>query len=60
MSDSRECQGGIFASLRRILDGGLAITQKRVELFAVELREEKYRLIEAIILASAGVRSHSC
>jgi uncharacterized membrane protein YqjE len=41
--------------LRRILDGGLVITQKRVELFAVELREEKCRLLEAIILASARV-----
>jgi hypothetical protein len=27
--------------MRRILDGGLTIAQKRVELFAVELREEK-------------------
>jgi uncharacterized membrane protein YqjE len=55
MSGSKESPGGIFASLRRILDGGLALTQKRVELFAVELREEKCRLVEAIILASAVV-----
>ena len=55
MNESPPKPGGIFASLRRILDGGLAIAQNRVELFAIELREEKCRLVEAIILASAVV-----
>jgi uncharacterized membrane protein YqjE len=55
MSEPQEKTGGIFASLRGILDGGLAIAHNRVELFAVELREEKCRLVEAIILASAAV-----
>jgi uncharacterized membrane protein YqjE len=44
----KKSPAGIFVSLRRILDGGLALAQKRVELFAVELREEKCRLLEAI------------
>lgn len=55
MNESPQNNGGILASLRGMLDGGLAIAQNRVELFAVELREEKCRLIEAIILASAVV-----
>ena len=55
MSEPKEKPGGIFTSLRRILDGGLAIVQNRVELLAVELREEKCRLVEAIIWASAAV-----
>ena len=55
MSEPKESSGGIFSSLRRILDGGLAMAQNRVELFAVELREEKCRLVEMIILASAVV-----
>ena len=49
MSDPHE--PGLFSSLRRLLDTVLATVQNRVELFAVELREEKCRLIEAIILA---------
>ena len=53
MSDHRESTGGIFSSLRRILDGGLALVQNRVELFAVELHEEKCRLVEAILLVAA-------
>lgn len=53
MGKGPEQNGGILATLRSILDGGLAIAENRMELFAVELREEKCRLIEAIILASA-------
>jgi uncharacterized membrane protein YqjE len=55
MSEPQEKSRGIFAPLQRILDGGLAIAQNRLELFAAELREEKCRLVEAIILASALV-----
>jgi uncharacterized membrane protein YqjE len=55
MSDTPESPGGILASLRRILDGGLEMLQNRIELFAVELQEEKCRLIEAILWASAAV-----
>lgn len=53
MSESQESTGGIFTSLRRLMYGGLALAQKRVELFAVELREEKCRLVETVIWASA-------
>src|ERR1051326_6556986 len=55
MSEPQGKEGGLFASLRRILDGGLALVQNRVELLAVEVRQEKCRLAEAIMLASAVV-----
>ena len=55
MSDSRPGPGGIFTSLRRLLDNGLALAQNRVELFAVELREEKCRLVEIMLWAAAVV-----
>lgn len=43
----------MWESLQRLLDTGLAIAGNRVELFAVELREEKCRLVEAILCAVA-------
>lgn len=55
MIDLWENAGGILASVRKILDGGLALVQNRVELLAVEVRQEKCRLVEAIMLASAVV-----
>src|SRR5712692_8982606 len=55
MNDDAHKPGGVFASVRRILDGGLAIIQNRLELFAVELRQEKCRLVEAIIWVAAVV-----
>ena len=55
MSEPQASTGGIFTSLCRLMDGGLALAQNRVELFAVELREEKCRLMEAILWASAVV-----
>ncbi len=55
MNEDAHKPGGLFASVRRILEGGLAILQNRVELFAVELRQEKCRLVEAIIWAAAVV-----
>jgi len=55
MNDDAHKPGGVFASARRILEGGLAIVQNRLELFAVELRQEKCRLVEAIIWVAAVV-----
>lgn len=46
---------GIFAFVRRILDGGLALVENRVELVAVEFREEKRRLVETVILAAVVI-----
>ena len=54
MSEATETKPGVWASLKRILDTLLATAQNRVELFAVELQEEKCRLAEAILCAAAA------
>ena len=41
---------GFFASIRKAFDDGLAAVQNRVELFGLELREEKWRFIETVVL----------
>jgi uncharacterized membrane protein YqjE len=46
---------GIFASLRRLSDSGLALLQNRVELFSVELEEQKIRLVRLLVLVAAAV-----
>jgi uncharacterized membrane protein YqjE len=43
---------GLFQSLRKILDTGAGALQTRVELFAVELKEEKQNLLSLIIWIS--------
>ena len=53
MSHESESKPGVWATLQRILDTLLATGQSRVELFAVELQEEKCRLVEAILWAAA-------
>jgi uncharacterized membrane protein YqjE len=45
----------LFGSLKRLGDTALATAHNRVELFAVELQEEKCRLIQAILLAAAAI-----
>ncbi len=55
MSDAAETNPGVWASLKRGLDALLATTHNRVQLFAVELQEEKCRLVEAILCAAAVV-----
>jgi uncharacterized membrane protein YqjE len=48
---------GFLGSLRTLGDGFLACAQDRVELFTVELQEEKFRLIQTFIWISAAVFS---
>lgn len=55
MSESDSTSSGIISSLRRVLDSTLEIASDRIELFGVELREEQYRLVEAILLAATLV-----
>jgi len=45
---------GILDSLRKACDDGLAAVQHRVELFGLELREEKWRFIETVVLVLAA------
>jgi uncharacterized membrane protein YqjE len=47
--------GGLFQSLRRLLDTGVEIVQVRLELFGSELEQEKLRLFDAVVLAAVGL-----
>lgn len=53
MSDGSQPKQGVWASLRRVLDTLLATAHNRVELLAVELQEEKRRVVEAMLCAAA-------
>ena len=55
MSEPDSNGGGIIASLRQLIDSGLAMAHDRVRLFAVELRLEQCRMVEALLLASTLV-----
>ena len=46
---------GYLSSLRSLGEGLLASVQDRLELFTVELQEEKFRLIQTFIWISAAV-----
>ncbi len=46
---------GFVSSLRALGDGLLATTQDRLDLFSIELQEEKFRLIQTFIWISAAV-----
>ncbi len=55
MDDPVGASDGVLGSLRRLLDAGLSIGRNRLELLAVELQEEKLRLVQIFILVSAVV-----
>ena len=44
---------GLFRTLRRLADLGVATARNRIELFAVELQAEKCRLVQSLLLAAA-------
>ncbi len=44
---------GFFHSVRTALDSGLGLIQNRVELFSLELQEEKWRLLQTLLGAAA-------
>ncbi|MBC7369714.1 MAG: phage holin family protein [Undibacterium sp.] len=46
---------GFAGSLRALADGLLASAHDRLELFGVELQEEKFRLIQIIVWISAAI-----
>jgi len=54
MTESDKSSEGLFASTRRLLDTGLATVQERLELFSVELKEERFRLVELLLWAAAA------
>ncbi|HLP26657.1 MAG TPA: phage holin family protein [Acidobacteriota bacterium] len=55
MSDVTSAPRGILASLRKLADGLLAIVGDHVALIAVELEEEKLRLIRTLLWISAAI-----
>ncbi len=52
MNQSGNQAAGLLGSLRRLADTGLAIVHNRVELFAVEVQEQKAHVIEVLLLVS--------
>ena len=46
---------GLFSSLKRLADLGVATARNRIELFAVELQEEKCRLVQSLLLVAAVI-----
>src|SRR5471032_1491975 len=55
MEPATPAPAGYLSSLRSLGDGFLASVQDRLELFTVELQEEKFRLIQTFIWISAAV-----
>lgn len=50
MDEPAEKGKGVFASLRRLLKTASAIAQNRLELFLVELQEERLQLFDTLLL----------
>ena len=55
MEPATPAPAGYLSSLRSLGDGFLTSVQDRLELFTVELQEEKFRLIQTFIWISAAV-----
>jgi uncharacterized membrane protein YqjE len=55
METSPAVSTGFMSALRALGDGLLASGQERLELFSVELQEEKFRLIQVFLWISAAV-----
>ena len=53
MVDSEPASPGLFSSLRKLLDTGLATLQNRAELLAVEFQEEKDNVIQLAMWVAA-------
>ena len=45
---------GVLDSFRNLCDSGLALVQNRIELFALEIQEEKARLLRTLVLSAAA------
>lgn len=55
MESATPASAGFVGALRALADGLLASAQDRLELFTVELQEEKFRLIQIIVWISAAI-----
>lgn len=55
MEEKPPPRAGIFESARKLGRTGVAVLQNRLELFAVELEEQKVRLVRVLVLAGAAI-----
>lgn len=53
MENAPESGPGLFSSVRRLLNTALAGVENRIELFLVELREERIRIFQVLLLGCA-------
>jgi uncharacterized membrane protein YqjE len=54
MDPSTNSGPGLFSSAKRLLSTALAGAENRVELFLVELKEERIRVLDVLLLGSAA------
>ena len=54
MEPSTDSSPGLFSSVKRLLNTALAGVENRIELFLVELREERLRVFEVVLLGCAA------
>jgi len=54
MDTTPESSPGLFSSVKRLLNTALAGVENRIELFLVELREERFRVFDVLLLGCAA------
>jgi len=55
MSEAPQAEGGLLATAQRTIRMLRSLVENRVELFLLELKEERLRLFDALLLFAAGV-----
>src|SRR5438034_476609 len=54
MDTTTESSPGLFSSVKRLLNTALGGVENRIELFLVELREERFRVFDVLLLGCAA------
>lgn len=55
MAETPPTEGGILATVTQLFHTLRDVAENRVELFLLELKEERMRLFDALLLAAAGI-----
>jgi uncharacterized membrane protein YqjE len=55
MDDTPPTEGGIFPTFTRLFKTVRDVAENRMELFLLELKEERARLFDALLLAAVGI-----
>jgi uncharacterized membrane protein YqjE len=55
MATTEPKSGGLLDAVRRLGDAVLGLLHNRLQLFAVELQEEKYRFLQALLWLTGGL-----